>query len=352
MDHIVLQRCRSACFSRLERHDVGTIRLLIIETQPDQREQMRQVLELRFGYGSVVCVEGRAEALEQDLETFNLILADLDLTDSTDLELFEELRSRCTTPVIIITEQTTGRLVVEAVRMGAIDCVVKTGDHILTIPVVVEKNLMLANVKAENESLRHELESALRQVKEKNAQLELSLKRVEELAATDPLTGLYNRRHFSRVLERLFAEAQRYGKDLSCVMIDLDGYKQLNDTFGHQFGDQLLVLAGKVMSATMRRMDVAARYGGDEFVLLLPHADGAEAATVAGRIRDGYRHASAIMLRRNDGVSMSVGVASLLATGAANADQLVMLADTALYEAKDAGRNQIRVAGVHEVVGV
>ena len=112
-------------------------------------------------------------------------------------------------------------------------------------------------------------------------------------AATDPLTGLYNRRHFSRVLDQLYAEAQRYNKDLSCVMIDMDGFKQLNDTFGHQVGDQLLVLAGKVISANMRRMDVAARYGGDEFVLLLPHANADEAAGVAQRIRAEFKQASA-----------------------------------------------------------
>src|SRR6185436_6180964 len=109
---------------------------------------------------------------------------------------------------------------------------------------------------------------------------------LEQMAATDPLTGLYNRRHFARVLEQLFAEAQRYDKDLACVMIDLDGYKQLNDTYGHQIGDQLLTMAGKVITANMRRMDIAARYGGDEFVLLLPQAGVEEANNAATRIRD------------------------------------------------------------------
>ena len=165
----------------------------------------------------------------------------------------------------------------------------KVGDYLFTIPLVVEKNLTVAKVKRENELLRQELEKALGEVRDKNVQLEQSLKRVEEVAATDPLTGLYNRRHFGKVLEQLFAEAQRYDKDLSCVMIDLDGYKQLNDTYGHQVGDQLLVVAGKVISANLRKMDVAARYGGDEFVLLLPHASADEAAGVAGRIRDEFR---------------------------------------------------------------
>ena len=106
----------------------------------------------------------------------------------------------------------------------------------------------------ENESLRRELEQALLDdVRDKNAQLEKSLKRVEELAATDPLTGLYNRRHFARVLEQLFSESERYDTPLTCVMIDLDGYKQLNDSYGHAVGDQLLMLAGKIISANMRK---------------------------------------------------------------------------------------------------
>ena len=100
------------------------------------------------------------------------------------------------------------------------------------------------------------------------------------------------------MLEQLFAEAQRYDKDLACVMIDLDGYKQLNDTMGHQVGDQLLVMAGKVISANMRRMDVAARYGGDEFVLLLPQA------THGGGVAGGAAHPRGV-LRRLGGAAAS-----------------------------------------------
>src|SRR6185437_5906133 len=99
--------------------------------------------------------------------------------------------------------------------------IVKTGDYLYTIPVVVQKNLIVAKIKRENEQLRTELERALQEVCDKNAQLERTLLKVEELAATDPLTGLYNRRHFAKVLDQLFAEAARYDKDLSCVMIDL-----------------------------------------------------------------------------------------------------------------------------------
>ncbi len=320
------------------------IKLLIIEDDADQCELMREMLEDHFGKGTVTCASTRKDAIREDLASFDIILSDYNLPDTTGLNLLEEIRVRCGTPVIMVTGENVAHIAAEAIRKGATDYIVKVGDYLFTIPLVVEKNLTMAKVKRENETLRQELERALRDVRDKNCQLERSLKRVEEMAATDPLTGLYNRRHFSKVVDQLVAEAQRYDKDLSCVMIDLDGYKQLNDGFGHQVGDQLLVMAGKVISANMRRMDVAARYGGDEFVLLLPHANCDEAAQVAQRITEEYRQASATLLRRNAGVTMSIGIASLCSHEPGNAEHLLGLADAALYKSKAAGRNRITIA--------
>lgn len=323
------------------------LRILIIEDDPDQNELIRETLEERFGAGTVVAVANRAEALIQPLETFDLILSDYNLPDATGMQLLEEIKSRCTTPVIMVTGENVGRIAAEAIRRGATDYVVKFGDYLFTIPLVVEKNLAVAKVRQENERLRVELEGALSEVREKNTQLEKSLKRIEEVAATDPLTGLYNRRHFGKVIEQLFSESQRYDTDVACVMIDLDGYKQLNDSFGHQIGDQILVVAAKVISGNMRKMDVAARYGGDEFVLLLPRASAEEAGRVAQRIRDEFRQASAILLRRNEGVGMSIGVASMQTDSPHNTDQLIAAADAALYGAKAAGRNRVMMSSTH-----
>lgn len=324
--------------------NVHRLKLLIIEDDPDQRDLIRETLEDHFGKGTVTAAASRAQALAQDFHTFDLILSDYNLPDSTGIELLQEIRTRCTTPVIMVTGENVGHIAIEAIRKGATDYVVKTGDYLLTIPLVVQKNITVAKLMRENETLRLELERALADLRDKNTQLEASLTRVEEMAATDPLTGLYNRRHFSRVLDQLFAEAQRYNKDLSCVMIDMDGFKQLNDTFGHQVGDQLLVLAGKVISANMRRMDVAARYGGDEFVLLLPHANADEAAGVAQRIRAEFKQASRLIVKRADGVSMSIGIGSLSVNRPSGADQLIATADSALYTAKQQGRDRIHSA--------
>jgi len=303
------------------------LKLLVVEDDTDQRELICETLEQHFGRGTTLGVASRRDALGTRLTEFDLILSDYNLPDGTGMDLLAEVQKRCATPVILVTGENVGQTAVEAIRRGAVDYVVKVGDYLFTIPLVVEKNLMVAWIKRENETLQ-------KQLMEKNQQL-------EQMAATDPLTGLYNRRHFGLVLEQLFAEAERYNKDLACVMIDMDGFKQLNDICGHQTGDQLLQLAGRVIKANLRRMDVAARYGGDEFVVLFPHAGPEEAAHAAERIRTEFKQATATLLKRATGVSMSIGVASVKSNRLAIADQLVATADEGLYRAKTAGRDRI-----------
>ncbi len=318
------------------------LRLLVIEDDADQRELLHETLQAHFGPGTVVGVPGRRAALELDLATFDLILSDYNLADCNGLDLLTTVHHLCSTPVIMVTGENVSNTAALAIRRGAMDYVVKTGDYLYTIPLVVEKNLTIANIKRENETLRGQLEKALRNLQDKNAQLEQSLKRVEEMAATDPLTGLYNRRHFVRALEQLFHESQRAGTDLSCVMVDMDGFKRLNDSRGHMVGDQILVTAARVITAGMRRMDLAARYGGDEFVLLLPHARSEEAVSVVARIRDDFRTATGLMLG-TEGIAMSCGIASMTDICPSGPDQLVCSADAALYRAKATGRNRIVV---------
>lgn len=321
-----------------------SLKLLMIEDDADQRELVREIIEDHFGPGTVQCAGSRAEALRQPLADFDLIITDYNLPDGSGMDLLADLRERCNTPVIMVTGENSGEMAAEAIRRGATDYIVKLGDYMFSIPLVIEKNLTVAKLRHENDMLRTSLEKALAEVQQTNQQLADSLKRVEQMAATDPLTGLYNRRHFARVIDQLYSDAIRHGHDLSAVMIDLDSYKQLNDTYGHAVGDQLLVLAGKIIQADLRRGDVAARYGGDEFVLLLPHAGSAEAERVVERIRTNFKSASAQLLKRPLGVSMSIGLASVNTCQPASADELMASADKALYEAKEAGRDRIRCA--------
>ncbi len=167
---------------------------------------------------------------------------------------------------------------------------------------------------------------------------------LRELASREPLTGLYNRRYFNETLGRRFSEASRHNGDLSCIMIDLDEFKTANDTFGHQVGDELLMLTAETLLGELRSHDVAARFGGDEFIILLPQTDQEQAASLGTRIIERFR----ISLSERfplAGVTMSVGIANLPTCDAVDADGLVRAADQALYEAKAGGKNQLRVAG-------
>lgn len=166
---------------------------------------------------------------------------------------------------------------------------------------------------------------------------------LRELASRDPLTGLYNRRYFSEVLERCYAEAVRYRTALSCIMIDLDDFKSANDAFGHQVGDKVLQLAAGTIVGQLRTADVAARYGGDEFILLLPQTDADRTHVLGGRIVERF---NAELSERVPGstVRMSMGIASLQNLEAGNAESLIQAADHALYMAKTAGKNRIVMA--------
>ncbi|MGB2985382.1 MAG: diguanylate cyclase [Phycisphaerae bacterium] len=180
-----------------------------------------------------------------------------------------------------------------------------------------------------------------------NAELERRVaqrtQQLRELASRDPLTGLYNRRYFNEMLERRFSEAARYETDLSCIMIDLDGFKAVNDAFGHHVGDELLVLTAETTTSQLRSADVAARFGGDEFVVLLPQTDADRARVLGERIAEKFTRDAAQHLPQVC-ASMSMGIASQPSLDIEDAETLIRTADHALYDAKAAGKNRIVMA--------
>ena len=196
-------------------------------------------------------------------------------------------------------------------------------------------------------TLADELERSHNQLITLNEELEHRVnertEQLKELAARDALTGLYNRRHFAENLGRIFAEAWRYGSDLSCLMIDLDNFKSVNDTYGHKVGDDLLVAAAASISHELRASDLAARYGGDEFVVLLPRTSVVEARNLAERIRDNFGQTTARNFPKLN-IGLSIGIASLTTISSSRPDALVATADRALYEAKEQGKNCIFLA--------
>lgn len=188
--------------------------------------------------------------------------------------------------------------------------------------------------------LNSELEE---RVKKRTEALEQANRRFRELAARDSLTGLYNRRHFNDLLTQLFAESMRYHTDLTCMMIDLDNFKRVNDSLGHQVGDNLLRMTAKVIQQSIRIADVAVRYGGDEFVVLLPQTSPEDARASAERIINGFRAELTNNLPEASIASLSIGLASRANDQPQESMQLVQLADEALYLAKAGGKNRITV---------
>jgi diguanylate cyclase (GGDEF)-like protein len=165
-----------------------------------------------------------------------------------------------------------------------------------------------------------------------------------QMAIMDALTGIHNRRYFDEVLPQEFERAHRHGLSFSLLMIDVDNFKQFNDLYGHHLGDRILATIGRVLRKTLRSIDFAFRYGGEEFVVILPETALKSARRVAERIRQGIIVESRRVLR-NDGdrpVTVSTGIASY-PRDATYPEELVACADQLLYQAKNSGRNRILV---------
>ena len=164
---------------------------------------------------------------------------------------------------------------------------------------------------------------------------------LQEMAATDPLTGLFNRRHFFGIVNAIFAEANRYRHPIAIMVFDLDHFKQVNDAYGHKVGDLALQHFVASIRFSIREADVAARFGGDEFTILLPNTDGMQAVYVAERLRNYLVENPVVNTEARFFITFSVGIASIPAGHETiSIDALLEQADQALYKAKEAGRNQ------------
>lgn len=179
-----------------------------------------------------------------------------------------------------------------------------------------------------------------------SARLEMDLEaaRVEltQLAMTDPLTGLYNRRHFFERAEIEFQRATRQEHSISFLLMDVDGFKNINDNYGHDAGDEVMLYLSSILPAEIRVFDLVARFGGDEFIIMLVHVHQEQAYEIAERIRERVSQSPMTFESRTFNVQLSVGVASFDPKDD-NLKTILKRADTALYLAKQHGRNRVRV---------
>jgi diguanylate cyclase (GGDEF)-like protein len=192
-----------------------------------------------------------------------------------------------------------------------------------------------------NERLENKVAERTRQLERANRRLREEKISLQITSITDGLTGLYNRTYALDRFEKELGKARRYGKRLSIIMLDLDHFKLVNDSYGHQAGDMVMQRVGALFRHILRESDLAGRYGGEEFLVVLPETDVEEAAQVAERIRSEIEGFS--WPRMDVRVTVSGGVAQFAGD---TADQLLQRADYLLYRAKEMGRNRIIVESV------
>jgi diguanylate cyclase (GGDEF)-like protein/PAS domain S-box-containing protein len=190
---------------------------------------------------------------------------------------------------------------------------------------------------SEEHGLLHAIAERLGRIIERFRTEQLLLK----LATTDPLTGLYNRRHYFELAEQEVARSKRYGHPLACIMFDIDYFKRINDSYGHLFGDRVLKAMVWRCRETIRQVDIFARYGGDEYIILLPETGLQCSKQLADRLCSGFQNRPLKIDEREISITLSMGVASMLGNDGLALDTLLNRADKALYDAKEKGRNQV-----------
>ncbi len=293
-------------------------RVLVVEDEADVREALVQLLENDCRV--TTAADGEEGVRIARMDPPELVLMDLVMPRMDGFGAVEALRADPTTsevPVILISARGDDLTRAKGLDLGAVD--------------------FLQKPFSERE-LKARIERTLRMTRRQT--------QLRELAQTDTLTGLANLRAFRMRLEEEVKRARRYHTSLTCVMADVDNLKPLNDQLGHAAGDRAIGAVADLVRTELRETDFCARYGGDEFVVLLPHTTAAEGRVFAERVRARLRQTAVEAGGRRLPLSVSFGVSQLDPDAGEDAsDSLVLRADEALYAAKRAGRDQVAVYG-------
>ncbi len=314
--------------SLMTKHTQNIPKILIVDDRPENLTAMEIMLaELE---AELICAGSGNEALTLILKnTFALCLLDVMMPDMDGFETAELMRKNkgtATLPIIFVTAMDDGgKNLFTGYECGAVDYLQK--------PIVSDILLAKVRVFLDLERGRQELENANRFIADQN-------KLLETRASQDGLTGLYNHAHFQELFSREFKLAQRHKHALTVLMCDLDYFKDVNDTYGHQVGDIVLQEFARLLKEQVRDTDITARYGGEEFILALMETDLQGGVKVAEKIRSTlekyiFRHGKVSLQ-----ATVSIGV-STLGRESTQARELIELADYALYKAKSGGRNQV-----------
>jgi two-component system cell cycle response regulator len=292
--------------------------------------QLQQAYLSALGYDTIVARNGE-EALEKAYqEKPDMVLLDVMMPKLNGFETCKRLKSNNETryiPVIMVTALNEIEDKMRGIEAGADDFISKP----------FNKLELLARVKSllRIKHLHNELQ-------QKIEELEKAQERLRELAITDGLTELYNYRYFKEHLEQELRRSERHGSNISVVMLDIDFFKNYNDTHGHLAGDKVLKDIANLLKNNIRRIDVAARYGGEEFSLILIETPKKSAQFVAEKLKDLVeQHKFRYEDSQPDGLlTISMGIATFPEDGD-TADEVVHQADQRLYKAKALGRNRV-----------
>ncbi len=292
---------------------------------------MRKVLEATGLFTQILEAETGLQALDlMQKTTVDMLISDVVMSPLDGYKLTATVKQQPRykgLPVILLTSQTETSDKVKGLEVGANDYVTKPFDP----------GELIARVK--NQLRIKELQQ---EVEEKNKELAMMSQRFETMAITDELTGLFNRRHFTERLQEEFSRSKRYQLELSCLIIDIDNFKLINDHWGHQSGDKVLKGLGQLLKRSRRTHDLVARYGGEEFILILCQTDHLGAMRFAEHIRKSVEeHPFSTIDNHPLKVTLSIGVSGYPAPDITQPDDLVRVADGALYQAKRSGKNRV-----------
>lgn len=291
--------------------------ILIVDDDSAIKESVEEYLKI-LKY-NVKSVQNAEEALKT-LESFqaDIVLTDIMMQGMDGLELTRRIKKSYETDVMVMTGYSAEYSYEEAVRAGASDFIFKPF-RFEELDLRITRVLREAGFKKERSRF---------------------LKELEKLAITDALTGLYNSRHFFSQIKTEIKRYNRYSRALSLLIIDIDFFKNYNDTWGHLEGDKVLMNIGKTINSCMRSMDTAYRYGGEEFAVLLPETRLQKACVVGARIKDNI---SSQIFEPEPGkrktVTVSIGATELVE--GEDFRSFISRTDKALYKSKDSGRNKL-----------
>jgi two-component system cell cycle response regulator len=310
------------------RDGSGGARILIVDDHDDNVELLRARLE-SWGYTTDDARDGEEALRKIEAAPPDLVLLDVMMPRIDGFEVARRVKSNRDLPFIPIIMQTaldSTQDKVEGLESGADDYITKPIDF-------AELRARLTSM-LRIKRLQEELEERERELMEAN-------ERLRHMSETDALTGLDNRRNLERRLREMMEHAKRLDEPFACVMCDIDRFKSVNDTHGHQAGDAVLRQMARILRQAVREIDRVGRYGGEEFMILCPGTTPDDTITFAERMRKAVEDHTFTF----DGVTIqrtaSFGVAGWPHPAIADCDQLVKAADDALYVAKETGRNRV-----------